>query len=354
MKPFDRHAPWALGALMLIWTAGTLHAQQASDPLPAPVEEAVAWVNGEAISQADLDREVTLETRKLTQNGEEVPEEARLQLETEALDTLINRVLLHQDSTRQGFTVEPAEVDQELARFRGQFPDEQAFLDILAQFKQTPESFRRDIERGMTVQKMIDSEIAPGVRVGEDDIQAFYEENPQYFVQPEQIHVRHILIEIAEDAGDPERQAAMRKIQALQAKLAGGDDFSELARRYSQDPSAEQGGDIGFISRGQTVDLFDAAAFSLRPGQISGVVTTEFGLHLIQMVERQPASPLPIGEVRDTIQEYLKQSRLNEAVQRRLDELRSVASIEHAPADVIPGESIAPARQTTVLEAVYR
>ncbi len=359
MKAKDRvfhRAPWAL--MLILAAAGPLHAQRpttAPDPLGSPAVETVARVNGEAISRVDLDREVLLEEQKLAQKGQDIPDGARAQLEADALDTLIDRMLLQQDSIRRGYRVEPAEVDKELASFRSQFSDEQSFRDTLMRFKHTPDSFRRDVERGMLVQKMIDSEIAPDTKVSEDDIQSFYEGHPGYFEQPEQVHVRHILIEVARDASAPDREAALEKIHEMQAKLARGEDFQALAREYSHDPSAQQGGDIGFISRGQTADPFDAAAFDLKPGQISGVVKTEFGYHLIQMVERKPAGHLPIAEVHDTIREYLQQNRLVEAVRRHLDGLRSVASIENNLPGSGPEIEVAPeAPAAAVTESVSR
>ena len=319
-REFHR-ATWAW--MLILAAAGPLQAQQ-----PAPPGEAAARVNGEVITATELEREVLLEVQKRKQKGEEVPQAARAQLEVEALDTLIDRLLLLQDSLRRGYRVEPAEVDQEMASFRSQFSDEETFLDVLAQFKHSPESFRRDIERGMTVQKMIDAEVAPGVQVGEEEIQAFYRDNPGLFMQPEQVHVRHILIEVVADAGEPGRQEALRKIRDLQARVAGGADFAELARQHSQDPSSEQGGDIGFIRPGQTLDAFDAAAFGLQPGEVSGIVSSEVGFHLIQVLERRPAAPLPLADAHDSIGEYLKQGRLTAAVSLRLDGLRAVASIE--------------------------
>ena len=331
-RKFPR-TPWAW--ILILAAAGPLQAQQ-----PAPVLEPAARVNGEVITRTELEREVLLEVQKRTQKGEEVPEGTRAQLEVEALDTLINRLLLLQDSLRKGYRVDPAEVDGEMTSFRGQFSDEKTFLEVLAQFKHTPDSFRRDIERGMVVQKMIDAEIAPGVQVGENDIQAFYRENPRFFQQSEQVHVRHILIEVAEEAREPDRQAALRKVREVQVRLAEGADFAELAREFSQDPSSSQGGDIGFIRRGQTLDAFDAAAFELQPGEVSGIVKSEVGLHLIQVVERRPAGLLPLADVRDSIEEYLRQSRLTASVSRRLEGLRAVASIEKEPLAGAPGDAL--------------
>ncbi len=312
-------------AALILYTAPAGFSQD-RDPAPG---DTVAIVNGEAITVTDIEREVIIAKQQLAQKGQEVPENAERQIEEAALDKLINRMLLRQEASKKGYQADAAEVERRIAKLRGQFPDEETYRATLAQFRHTPDSFRREVERGLLVQELIDAEIAPTVQVTEQDIQSFYDQNPRYFQQPERAHVRHILIAFSKDDGAEVRAAALRRIKEIQARLARGEDFAALARANSQDPSTRaDGGDLGFIRQGQTEAPFEQAAFSLRPGEVSGVVETGFGFHLIQMIEHKPQGLVALSEVRDTIREYLKQTGTNEAVERHVQELRAVASIE--------------------------
>jgi foldase protein PrsA len=130
--------------------------------------------------------------------------------------------------------------------------------------------------------------------VSEEEIRRYYEAHRKEFDRPEQVRVRHILVDTEELA------------RLVQARLARGERFEDLARQLSRDPgSKEQGGDLGFVARGQLVSEFEAAAFALRPGQISPIVKTQYGYHIIQGVERRPAQPGTLEEAREQIRRRL-------------------------------------------------
>jgi peptidyl-prolyl cis-trans isomerase C len=297
---------------------------------PDPRGEAVATVNGEAISRVDLEREVIFMVQRFLEQGREVPENMDEALANEALDTLIDRAVLYQASMEKGYRVEPNAVDRELQSFRANFPDEESYLETLQQFRHTPESFRRDLERGLTIQKFINGEISSAIQITEEESRAFYEENPQYFLQtPGRVHVRHILIEVPLGVSEAGKAEAREEITSIRERLAQGEDFSVLARQHSQDPgSAPSGGDLGYIGRGETAPAFEEAAFDLEPGQLSGVVETEFGYHLIEVIDKTQEQIASFEAVKDTIAEYLVQIRTNETVDILVERLKSAATIE--------------------------
>lgn len=141
-----------------------------------------------------------------------------------------------------------------------------------------------------------------------------------------EIRARHILLRTATDASTEQRDSVRQEAEALRARAAAGESFATLATQFSQDPgSAVQGGDLGFFSRGRMVEQFEAAAFALEPGQMSPVVETPFGYHIILLEEkRQPE----IGDERASFRSYLVQSTIQQAEMAYLDSLSAAANVE--------------------------
>ncbi len=165
------------------------------------------------------------------------------------------------------------------------------------------------------------------------------------FQSGEKVRVRHILVKVPKDASFTDKSAALKKIQDLKKKLDGGADFAELATANSDDkPSAQRGGDLGVIGRGQTDPAFEKAAFELPVGKISGVVETAFGYHLILVEEKKAASKLRFEDAKDDLGEYLMNSQGRKALLAFLAELRKSASIQvNVDPSQLPDADAAPA-----------
>jgi hypothetical protein len=141
-----------------------------------------------------------------------------------------------------------------------------------------------------------------------------------------QVRARHILLKVAADAAPAARQAVRARAEQLQVQAAGGADFAALARQHSEDTSKEQGGDLGFFGRGQMVPTFEQAAFALQPGQVSKVVESPFGYHVIKVEERK-TQPLP-AEQRPQFRQMLARQTQGQAVQKFVDSLTTAAKVE--------------------------
>ena len=184
-------------------------------------------------------------------------------------------------------------------------------------------------------------EMAKTIPVTDEIIQAYYEENKSLFMVPEKRQAKHILINI--DAATPEGEAAvMKTVEEVQAKLAAGESFEELAKTYSQDPgSAQTGGDLGSFEQGMMVPEFDAAVFSMEVGQVSEPVKTDFGYHLIKLTAIEPASYQPLADVKAQVTE---QYQLQQAEKQYFDLLEQVNTIAYEQSD-----SLAPVTEATGL-----
>jgi peptidyl-prolyl cis-trans isomerase D len=149
------------------------------------------------------------------------------------------------------------------------------------------------------------------------------------FRMPERVKVRHILL-MTQGKSDAEKKQALAKAQDLLKQLRGGADFADLAKKNSQDPgSAQNGGDLGFIVKGQTVPEFEKIAFTAKPKEISDVVTTQYGYHILQILEKEPARVKPFEEAKAALAEELKKQGVNEKTQALADQSR--AELEKSP-----------------------
>ena len=209
------------------------------------------------------------------------------------------------------------------------FDSERAFLFQIEAGGFSEESYREDIRQQRSVQQMIAGELAQEVSVSDEEIQNFYNENIEQMTMPEAIRARHILVKLAAD-DEAAREAAQESIAALQKKLQDGADFVTLATERSDAPSAPKGGDLDFFGRGQMVPAFEEAAFALQPGEISDVVETQFGFHIIRLEERRDAQSVPVEQAAERISAYLTQGKLQSAVEDLVDALHASAEIENA------------------------
>lgn len=158
------------------------------------------------------------------------------------------------------------------------------------------------------------------------DIQRYYNQHQQQFQVPEQVRVRHILIQVPPNADAKTVAAAQAKAEDILKQLHNGANFADLAKKYSDDPGSKtQGGELGFIQHGATVPEFDRTAFSLQPGQTSGVIRTQFGFHILQVEEKQPAHVKPVDEVHDQIMANLMQQAQTAAAQKYAAKLQAEA-----------------------------
>jgi peptidyl-prolyl cis-trans isomerase C len=273
-------------------------------PVPAQLPEVIARVNGETITKKDFEDAVKQAEQRA---GSPVPPDQRDRVYRQLLDQMIGYKLLTQESKARKVTVPDAEVEARITSLKQQFPNEDAFKQALAQPNVTLDKLRSDARQDMVISKLVEDEIAPKVAVKPEDVQAFYQANPQNFKESERVHASHILITAAKDADTATKTQARAKAEAILKDVKAGKDFATLAKQNSQDPgSAANGGDLGFFQQGQMVGPFNDVAFSLKPGSVSDIVETDFGYHIIKVLEKQPGRTVPLEEAKPRIEQYLE------------------------------------------------
>lgn len=313
--------------LLCLAAAPLLHAGSGKNKEQEDHQDAVAVVNGEFISRTTYERQLDNERSQRRQNGQEMDEAAEQELESAVLESLIDNELLYQAGAGKGLHAEEDQIEQEFASIRGNFEDQETFVEALERSRFTEQSLKQEIERNLVIRQYVEQEITPQVTVSPEETRAYYDRNPEVFTQPEQVRASHIIIRV-EDPGDQEaRDDALRRIRQAQARVQAGEDFAELARELSEGPSNQQGGDLGFFQRGQMVPDFEEAAFGLESGEVSGVVETSFGFHLIKVTDRRPEGTVPFEQVQEQITEYLQQSGIMDELDRTIQRLRDEADI---------------------------
>ncbi len=313
---------------MLLGSCSAGRKEPAQDATPeTPGKQIVARVNAEPIYASDLNLGVTRLQQKGTFADLAEEQKSEEQLREEALRVLIENELLFQEAHRRGFAAVQEAVEQEMAAIAGQFPGPATFEKTLAQMNVSREDLRRDLERAQTVERMVESAIEPGVGVSPEEVRAYYDTNPQLFTEPERIHLKHVLLRV-EPGTTEEQKAKMRQtLEGLRERVLAGESFEALADKYSQDMRAGKGGDLGYVTRGQLAKDFEQAVFALQSGQLSGVVSSPYGYHLIKAVDHQPASLASFERVKVSLAGFLHRSKVDEAVTALVKELREKAKI---------------------------
>ena len=292
-------------------------------------EPAAAIVNGKHILTSDLDREIQAAMRSNPELRSRENLAALREKRKEVLEFLINRELMVQEGKEAGLEPQDTEVDAELTKIKQRFPSQSAFEQALKQRGLTEKELRRAVRRELTVQKVVEVKIKPTAEpVTDEDVADFYEENKEGFAESEKVRARHILIKVSPDVSDQEKADAESKIQVVLKEARDGADFAELAKKNSECPSASQGGDLGYFTRGQMVKPFEEAAFALEPGQISEIVETQFGYHIILVQDKKPKRQLKLEEVSEQIREALYDEEIEIALDKWLEPIREKATID--------------------------
>lgn len=327
MKTKNRSCAAAiLLAMILLVAVGPAGAQKASPEQTAP--DKAATVNGTVIPKQTLDREVRLFTDRLVRQGQQVPDIQVPILRNEILDSLIDQELLYQDSQKQHVQVDKKAVDEKYDEIKKRFKTEQEFKNAISKMEVTEAEIRSQLEKGLVIDELLKSKVVKDIQVTEAEAKKYYDEHTDQFKQAEQVKASHILIQVAPDASDEKKTEAKNKIAAVQERLKKGEDFAAVAQEASEGPSKSKGGDLGFFQRGQMDPTFEQAAFALEPGKVSDVVETRFGYHIIKVGEKKPEATPAYSDVKDEIEQYLKQQKTREKVESYLEGLRKNAKID--------------------------
>ena len=251
------------------------------------------------------------------------------QLRVEAMDLMIEQELLKQAAEQEGIEGDPEEIDKKVEELRAIFDRDDQFRMKLEGDGFTEESFRRHVERMAGAKIYLDRVRADSADVGDAEVERFYAENEDRLTLPARVRVRHILLKWKPMGTRDDRAAIREQMQPILDRARSGEDFAALAAEFSEDFSTKSsGGDTGFFGPGMMVPEFERAAYSLDVGEVSDPVNTVFGVHIIKLEEREEARLLPLDEVREQLRDYVREEKMEAAVDAKVAELRAAADIQ--------------------------
>lgn len=311
----------------------TLSAALLSAPASSNAEvmdRVVAVVNGQVITLSELNEREGPIAKQVSETFSGPERDRRLaELKKKVVDSLIEDLLLEQEAERLGMKVSDRDIDDAIDEVKKQNSlDDEGLRAALKREGLTYESYRVQIKKQIEKSRVIGQQVRSKVSVTDKELADYYERNKRLFLKDDEIKVSHILFLVPENASGEEIERI--KGQALQVlELARkGNEFSELAKKYSQDASAMEGGSLGFFKKGQLLPALEAAAFSLKKGEISDLVRTPYGFHIIRLDDIKEASPEPF----ETVKEKIKSAATSEMMEQRykdwMDELKKSAIIE--------------------------
>lgn len=289
----------------------------------------IARVNGVEIKRDELLQRAEQMRLQIAQASGQMPPLSQSYYK-QILDGMVAQILLLEDAKRQGVTVSDQELNPQLTALRGRFPTQAEFEKALSQEGLTEKELREKLRNEAVIQKYVATKVFKEVAVTDQAAREFYDKNQDQMQRPERAHLRHILIRVQPNASADDKKKAQEKAENLLEQLKDGGDFAKLAAENSDDPGSKmRGGDLSWISRGQTVPPFEKAAFALtRPNDLSGVVESEFGYHIIQLVEREASSTVPFEQARPQITQMLQQRQAGQRLEARVEDLKKKGKVE--------------------------
>jgi peptidyl-prolyl cis-trans isomerase C len=288
--------------------------------------DVIATVNGRPIPL----RHAVLIAERLMGQGPATPE-VKANAYRAAMEQLIARELLFQEAVARRIAPDDRAVERAHDQIRGRYKTEEEWQNFLKLQGLDPQGFKTELRTRHTVEAMLKSEAARvPADVPESEIKAFYEANPSQFQVGEQLKASHLLVRPAAPGDAAAKAAARAKTEKALARVQkGGEDFAAVAREVSEDPSsAPQGGLLPPFAKGAMVPPFEKAAFALKPGELSQVVESDFGYHVIKLHERLPPVSQTLDEARDSIREHLVMVKRQSAINALLAGLRARGRVE--------------------------
>ncbi len=296
----------------------------------------VARGKGWEIKRSELDAALISVKAMAAGRGQTIPPERINGFERQVLDDLIALQLLLGKATE----ADKAQGKEQFAKSFQKFKTEGKLTDAEFEEKLNPQLRVQGLTREQWEQKRTDQatvslvlEREMKISISDDDVKKFYDENPPKFEQPEMVRASHILLSTRDQStgvelGPDKKEAKHKLAEELLKRARAGEDFAKLAKDYSEDPgSKDKGGEYKF-PRGQMVPEFESAAFSLGTNQVSDIVTTQFGYHIIKLSEKFPAQKVELTKVADEVKEGLKQQEIQKQLPDLIAKLKKEANVE--------------------------
>ncbi len=288
------------------------------------IDRVVASVGNDAITLYDVEREGGAFLREVSASAPPEKKEARLlEARKSILEKLIEKVVLMREAKRMGIEVEEEDLQAAIDSVKQENKIGQE--ELVAALKKegiTYERYREELKGQMLRARVIDRKVRANIALSDDEIKMYFERNRELFTADEEINARHILFSLPVGAGENDVEEIREKATAILEEVRKGGDFAVLAKENSDGPSATAGGDLGYFRRGDMVAAFSDAAFALKVGEVSSLVLTPFGFHIIELMERRGGKQLSFDEVKEKIRATLYSEEMERGIKQFIEEVK--------------------------------
>jgi len=294
------------------------------------VDRIVAFVNDEIITLVELD--TAFETyRQKIEESYKGPDKDRVMAQTRRslLERMIDTLLIEQEARKSGITVTDEEV---MASIRGMLSrrkmSQEAFQQALALEGKTLETYKREAKETMMRTRLVRREVRSKVMVTDEEIGEYYRLHRESYEGSEAVRLKQILLVFPRDMNDETRAKLQAEATDIGKRLKGGESFDSLAAQFSQGPAASSGGALGFVEKGTMLPEVEKAAFSLSTNEISDVIESPVGFHILQVTDRRGEGNKPIETVREEIKSRIEDEKIDKKLDSWLTELRAKSHID--------------------------
>ena len=294
------------------------------------IDRIVAVVNNEVITLSDLNKVTTLMFAGVDKQ-QAFTDEQRAEIAQKALEQLIEKKLIEQKAKETSLKVDDKEVSRAVEDVlkKNNISLEQ-LKEILKKDGSSFEDYRKMLRSEILQSKVIGREVRSKITITDKDIQEYYEKNVKHQEKPgEKVRIQQIFFATPPDTTPKQVEKLTSQLEEIRAKVMAGEDFGQMAVKHSQDPSAKEGGDLGYFGRGELLPLIENVAFSLQAGAVSEVTRTPAGLHLIKVIDKKGAEGEK-GEKssRDEIEESLYRREIDALFLKWMEDLKKKAYIK--------------------------
>ena len=312
----------ALAALACILSLNisSSHADSSESDNTDKAQDLAATVNGVPIKLSELGPLVDADLKKYRKYGIRRQDDDLLKaMQKQTLEKLITVELLYQEARKAKIE----NLDQRITERLNKIKEQNAGHSDMDEA-----SVRERLAKQILIEEYLVKNKLKDAEPPESDVKAYYDEHKDSFEQKESVRTRHILASVAADASPNEKAAAREKIAEARKLILEGKPFDEIAIKYSDCSSASGGGELGYQERGYMPKAFDEVAFSLETGKLSDIIETEFGFHILEVLDHKPAGIQPYEEVKDFISKYLKIQHSKKAMNAHISALRTKAKVD--------------------------
>lgn len=292
------------------------------------VDQIVAIVNDEIVTFSELKKVLNpiYAQYEKTYEGDELVEKM-VKARNEVLEQLINNKLLMQEARKNGVKIDQKEVDERLSQIKARFPSEEDFTKALGMDGMTVDNLKKNVEEQLLIRGLVQQELAHKAMIAPREVEEYYKSHAGDFSEGETINVCNILIKHKKRA-ENEPDKAWDMISNIRKEVKNGADFEVLAKRYSEGPNAAKGGDMGFFGRGTMMKEIEEVAFNMKVGEVSEIIKTDTGYHILYLKARRSPRLVPIQDVSKDIEKELFQRKIEELKGDYVKEIRKKAFVK--------------------------